>query len=396
MQRSEQVVEELLLDRLGSEFSRHPQPYYRRLREAAPVLRRDASVTLSRHADVEWALRHPEEFSSAMEAVGLGNVRPLIPLQIDPPDHKKYRKLLDPFFAPRRVASLGSDVAALTNQLIDSFIEDGCCEFHGDFAVPLPCTVFLRLLGLPQDDLGLFLDFKDGIIRPGDGTLDFEEQARIRDRTAQDIYAYFGRMLDEREAEPRDDLLSAFLDAAVDGENLSREEILDICFLFLIAGLDTVTDSLDCFFAYLAQHPDQRGEIVADPAVIPAAVEELLRWETPVPGVARVAAHDVELSGCPIHKGDLVSVSIGSANCDETAFPHAYDVDLRRDPNPHLAFGGGVHRCLGSHLARLELRVAIREWHRRIPGYRVEPGVELQYTPALRAVEHLPLTFTLD
>lgn len=385
---------ELMLERLSPETARHPQPFYRKLRTEAPVLHHDHNVTLSRHADVEFALRHPEIFSSAMGAVGLGNVRPLIPLQIDPPEHKKYRKLLDPLFAPREVARLEVDVTALTNQLIDVFVGRGECEFNGEFAVPLPCTVFLALLGLPLEDLERFLAFKDGIIRPpGSEELDTERMTAARRATADEMYAYFDAALDERVREPRDDLLTRFLDSEVDGDRLTREEILDICFLMLIAGLDTVTDSLDCFLAYLSQHPDHVRQLVDDPGVIPSAVEELLRWETPVPGVARIAVADTELAGCPIHEGDVVSVLIGSANCDEEAFPDPDVVDFRRDPNRHLAFGGGIHRCLGSHLARLELRVALTEWHRRIPRYHLAEGVELEYTPALRQVEHLPIVF---
>jgi cytochrome P450 len=201
-------------------------------------------------------------------------------------------------------------------------------------------------------------------------------------------------VLDEREADPRDDLLTGFLHASVDGARLTREEILDICFLLLIAGLDTVTDALDCSFAYLAQHPDRRREIVDDPSLIPSAIEELLRWETVVPGVARFAKVDTEIDGCPVHQGDAVSVMLGAANVDESAFPDPFKVDFRRDPNRHLAFGGGVHRCLGSHLARMELRVAFREWHRRIPEYRVAEGAELEYTAGLRQIEHLPLVFS--
>jgi cytochrome P450 len=389
---AERIDEELALARLDPENARSPQPFYARIREHAPILRAGSSVTIARHEDVEFALRHPETFSSAMGSIGLGNVRPLIPLQIDPPEHKKYRKLLDPLFAPREVARLEGEVVQLVNELIDGFVGDGECEYNGDVAIPLPCTVFLRLLGLPYEDLDLFLAFKDDIIRPaGSKELDLEKAQAVRDATAQEMYSYFEGVLDDRAKAPRDDLLSGFLDAEVDGTRLTREEILDICFLLLIAGLDTVTDSLDCMMAFLAQHPEHRQQIVDDPTIIPSAVEELLRWETPVPGVARIAARDTELAGCPIHEGDLVGVLIGSANCDDEAFADAQTVDLRRDPNRHLAFGGGVHRCLGSHLARLELRAALAEWHRRIPAYHVSEGVELEYTPALRQIEHLPL-----
>ncbi|BDB42646.1 hypothetical protein IWGMT90018_30920 [Mycobacterium kiyosense] len=176
-------------------------------------------------------------------------------------------------------------------------------------------------------------------------------------------------------------------------EKLSREELLDICFLFLIAGLDTVTDSLDCFFVYLARHPEHRHQLVEQPDILPHAVEELLRWETPVPGVVRIAMQDVEVGGCPISKGERVSPLLGAANTDPAEFPDPELVDFARSPNRHRAFGGGPHRCLGSHLARMELRVALREFHRRIPDYEIPPGTELKNTAALRSVEALPLTF---
>lgn len=369
----------------------NPQEGYRIRRAEQPVAREGAFVTVLRRDDIDHVLRHPEVFSSNMDAIDLGNVRPLIPLQIDPPEHLKYRKLLDPLFAPREVAKLEPDVAQLVNQLIGGFEERGEVELCAEFAIPLPSQVFLRLLGLPYSDLDQFLYMKDGIIRPQGDT--FEAAAEYRRTAARAIYEYFEAALDEREKRRTDDLLSRFLDAEVDGERLTRDEILDIGFLFLIAGLDTVTDTLECNYAYLARHPEHRRQIVDDPSIIPSAVEELLRWESPVPGVARVALHDTQLAGCPISKGDFVGVVVGSANTDEAEFPAAYEVDFARSPNRHLAFGGGVHRCLGSHLARLELRVALREWHRRIPDYSIRPGTELRYTGGLRSLAELPLVF---
>ena len=151
----------------------------------------------------------------------------------------------------------------------------------------------------------------------------------------------------DRQKNRQDDLLSMFLDAEVESEHLTTEEILGICFLFILAGLDTVTDSLECFVARLAQHPDERTQIVDDPSIIPSAVEELLRWETPVTTVARVATRDIDLGGCPIRAGENIGVVIGAANTDEESLPGSDQVDLNRNPNRHLAFGGGVHRCLG-------------------------------------------------
>ena len=370
-----------------------PQAIYDMLREHSPILRTELGGTMiARHEDVEFALRNADVFSSDMDAISIGNVRPLIPLQINPPEHVKYRRLLDPLFAPKQVALLENDVRKLSNQLIDDFIDTGECEFNSAFAIPLPCTVFLRLLGLPLEDLELFLQFKDNIIRPE--TREKEEYERIQAETGQQIYAYFDKVLDERQQQPRDDMLTGFLEADVDGNRLTREDILDICYLFLLAGLDTVTASVGCMVSYLAQHPEQRRRLVDDPWKIPGAVEELLRWETPVPGVPRVATEDVELCGERIEAGERITVLLGSANIDERGFPQPDDVDFERPANRHLAFGGGVHRCLGSHLARLELRVALEQLHERIPDYRIKAGEEPKYSIGIRAVEHLPLVFT--
>jgi cytochrome P450 len=372
-----------------------PQPMYKALRESTPVFRSPQAVVLSRLTDIEMALKHTELFSSNMDAVDLGNIRPLIPLQIDPPEHAKYRRILDPLFTPREMARREPRVAELVNEMIDRFAGRGKVDFHEEFAVPLPCTVFLQLLGLPLEDLDQFLEWKDGVIRP-EGAEGYDGRHDASQVVAQQIYDYFDRAIDEHIASPRDDVLSAMIGANVASQPLSREELLDICFLFLIAGLDTVTDSLDCFFVYLARHPDHRHQLVEEPDVLPHAIEELLRWETPVPGVVRVAMQDVEVGGCPISKGERVSPLLGAANTDPAEFPDPEVVDFNRSPNRHRAFGGGPHRCLGSHLARMELRVALREFHRRIPDYEIKPGTQLIYTAALRSVESLPLIFPVS
>jgi cytochrome P450 len=312
-------------------------------------------------------------------------------LQIDPPEHSKYRKLLDPIFAPKRMNLIEPDIAQLVNEFIDGFVDDGACEFTTALAEPLPSSVFLRLLGLPVAELPMFLGMKNGILRPAGN--DLEEVRAAQRVNAAEVERFFADTLADRRKKPQDDLLSMFASAEVGGDKLTDDEILGICFLFLIAGLDTVTDTLECFFAYLAQHPGQRRLIVEDPSIIPTAVEELLRWETPVTGVSRVAREDAELDGCPVHKGDHVGVSIGSANTDERALADAYDVVLTRN-SKHLAFGAGVHRCLGSHLARLELRTTLREWHKRIPDYEIVPGTELNFMFGLRQVDTLPLIWS--
>ena len=379
----------------SAEAAADPQPAYRAMREAAAVLPFDDSmVIVCRRGEIEEAFRRPDIFSSNMSAVDLQNVRPMIPLQIDPPEHKKFRKILDPLFAPRRMAELEEPLTELVNDLMDRFDGRDEIDFAAAFSIPFPSHVFLTLLGLPLDETPRFLAMKDGIIRPDHVTGNPRtSRATIAHQkaTADSIYAYFNEVLDQREVEGRDDILTTFLQTEVDGHGLTREDILDICFLFFIAGLDTVTASLDCFFAYLARHPEQRRRLADDPDIIPAAVEELLRWESPVTTVARVAVEDTELGGCPIKAGQHVGVLIGSANTDDAEFGDGDDVRFDRDPNRHLAFGGGIHRCLGSHLARHELRVALREWHRRYPDYSIKPGHTLSYTPGVRSIDHFPM-----
>jgi cytochrome P450 len=383
---------------MDPDMAAHPQIMFKALRDECPVMAIEGTgVVLTRKVEIDEALRHPEIFTSNMDAVDLKNARPMIPLQIDPPEHKKYRKLLDPIFAPRRMAAMDDSVSRIVNNLIDGFIDQGEVDFAQAFSVPFPSEVFLTLLGLPLGELDRFLAMKDGIIRPDHVTGKPYGSRAVNDfqqKVADSVYEYFNEVLDAREATRQDDLLSLFLDAEVDGQRLTRNDILDICFLFLIAGLDTVTATLDCMFAFLAQHPEHRQQLVDDPSMIPSAIEELLRWETPVMGVVRASLEDTSLGGCPVKKGDQVMLMIGSANTDEAEFEDADTVRFDREANRHIAFGGGIHRCLGSHLARLELRVALREWHRRIPDYSVEPDHTLVYTGGIRSIDHFPMRFT--
>jgi cytochrome P450 len=375
------------------EAAAHPQEQYKLLREAGPVvdMGEGGLVVVGGDTEVRHVLSHPEIFSSGIDAVAIGQVRPLIPLQIDPPHHRNYRKLLDPIFAPRQVALLEDRTRELVRGLIDAVVDQGGCNFHASVAEPLPTTVFLQLLGLPLERAKEFIALKDGIIRPPVSTN--HERVEYTAEVGQRIYAVLQEAIDQRLEQRSDDFLSMFLDAEVEGHRLTVEDVLDIGYLFFLAGLDTVTASLDCMISYLAQHPDQRRKLVDDPALVPHAVEEMLRWETPVQGVIRITTADSEIAGCPIAKGRVVSVVLGSANTDERAWTDVDTIDFDRAENRHIAFGGGAHRCLGSHLARMELRVALEEWHRAVPDYRIRDGVELRYSQGLRAVENLELTW---
>ena len=372
----------------------HPQPLFKMMRDVGPVIDLgppSGMMLVGGDADVRHVLQHPEIFSSGVDAVHIGQVRPLIPLQIDPPNHKNYRKLLDPIFAPKQIALIEGGTRDLVRGMIERVVDAGGCNFHDTVAEPLPSTVFLQLLGLPVDRAAEFIALKNGIIRPGVTTL--EERAAAVNATGQQIYAVLQEVVDERVTAPKSDFISMFLEAEVDGQRLTPDDVLDIGYLFFLAGLDTVTASLDCMLAYLAQHPDQRQRLIDQPSLIPAAIEEMLRWESPVQGVVRITTQATELAGCPIPANTVVSVMIGSANTDERTWDAPDSVDFDREINKHIAFGGGAHRCLGSHLARMELRVALEEWHRLIPNYAIAEGAELLYSQGLRAVENLKLVW---
>ncbi len=373
----------------------HPQPMFKMLRDTAPAIdlgeEMGGMTIVGGDEDIRHVLSHPEIFSSGVDAVHIGQVRPLIPLQIDPPEHKNFRKLLDPIFAPKQVALLEENTRALVRDLIAGVVDKGECNFHHAVAEPFPSTVFLQLLGLPVSRAPEFIKLKDGIIRP-DATTP-EERIEKVDATGQQIYAVLQEVIDERQAERQDDFISMFLDAEVDGHRLTPNDVLDIGYLFFLAGLDTVTASLDCMLSYLAQHPEQRERIVKDPSVIQHAIEEMLRWESPVQGVVRITTQDTEIRGCPIAGGTTVSVMLGSANTDERTWDNPDNIDFDRENNKHIAFGGGAHRCLGSHLARMELRVALEEWHKAIPEYSLKDGIVLNYSQGLRAVENLELVW---
>jgi cytochrome P450 len=372
-----------------------PQPLYQEICTTVPF-RKDGFVVLTRLADVMDALKRPEIVSHPPDRVGgnLGSDRPLIPLDLDGDEHRKYRKLLDPLFAPRVVAALEPRVRRLADELIDDFVDRDEVEMYDALCVPLPTTIFLELLGLPRSDLQLFLDFKDAAIRPKGET--FEECMAYQREMVLKLYDYLNRELDRREAaaRPGADLIGGFLTVEVDGDRLTRENIIDIVYLLVIAGLDTVTASLSCIIAWFATHPEARARIVADESLLPAAIEELMRFESPVPFGGRFAIADVEINGQQVKAGDFVSVLWAAANADPEGFDDPLTVDLQRAPNRHVAFAAGFHRCLGSHLARLELRVALEQLHRRIPHYEIAPGQEPVYAGiGVRTVSPLPIKF---
>jgi cytochrome P450 len=359
------------------------------------VVRDDnGGVTIMRMADVLAVTKRRDVHSMdpvmiELAAAYMGAGRPLIPLMLDGDAHTRYRKLLDPLFAPKVVAALEPRVRALSDELIDAFAADGKVDFFSAFCEPLPTKIFLTQLGLPLEDLLFLLWFKDGIIRPTD------DDHRVSANTKMVEYLY--AELDRREArgDPGDDLIGGFITAEVDGERLTREDVIDITFLLVLAGLDTVSATLSCMVDWFARNPDERQRVIDDPGLLPAAIEELMRVQTPVVGGGRVATADFEIGGEQVHAGDHLRVLWAAANLDDESFDDPLVVDFDRAANRHIAFASGFHRCLGSHLARLELRVALTALHERIPDYALDPDLAPGYNNvAIRTVDPLPLVFT--
>jgi cytochrome P450 len=375
---------------------------YQTLVEDTPVLRReyDGSFVVSRHADVVFINQHPAVLGNGTAGVPMGGEQKLIPLDLDGPDHLKYRRLLDPLFSPKartsQIARLEPVVRGLANELIDGFAGAGQVEAYHAFCVPLPTTIFVDLLGLPQSDREFFLDFVGDVLRPAGETA--EEQAAIRAAAPGRMFPYLVEAIAARRANPGEypGLISGLLEAEVEGHRLNDREVLNILFLLMIAGLDTVTASLSCLIAWLGRHPEELKRLVDDPARVPAAVEELMRYESPVQWGHRLVTEDVELpSGARLEAGSLVQAVWAASNLDADRFDDPFTVNLERAANKHIAFASGIHRCLGSHLARLELRCGIQEFIRRLPDYRVADESALVYSGGtVRAALNLPLAFT--
>jgi len=368
--------------------ARAPRPAYQRPRESALTQQED--VIVGRRCDVEEVLRHPELYSSAGRRP-VGNVRPLCPVELDPPAHSVWRAALDPLFAPNQVGELARSITGLAAELIGGFADEPEIDFAAQFSVPFPAQVLMTLLGLPLDDLAWLLDLKEGVIRPNRALgkpLDDPEVIAYQTTMSAEVYDYFGTALDARQGARTDDLLSRLLDVEVDGQQLSRDSLLDVCFGLLVEGINPMSAALDCVFARLAEHPEFRGAVMANPR---QALEELLRWEAPVTFVTRTAVTDTALGGCPISAGQRVFVLLSAANIDPVESRDADVLRWNREVNRHLAFGAGIHRCLGSHLARLELSIALREWHARIPHYFFKEPTDLAFTTGVRTVDRFPM-----
>ena len=366
---------------------------YRILREAGPVIKSPRGYVLTSSEYVEFALKHPELFSSKQAFDMLGSPLPMVPIAFDPPEHTRYRRILQPFVGPRETALWQPRLRSLVGRLIDSFAERGHCDLVAELAVPLPAEVFLTLFGLPMEDRDRLIAWKEGLL--GSPVLSGGKPTEEMVRVGAELFTYLVGHIEMRRqhADGGEDLLGRLL-ADTSEERLSDEELIGLSFLFVLAGLDTVTSALSTAFAALAVRPGLRQQIAADPSVIPGAVEELLRMDGPVVFLPRVASQDIQLDGHTILAGSEVQVAIAAANRDPAEHANPDEINLRRQERHH-AFGGGPHRCLGSHLARMEMREVLAEWHSRIPEYELAPGFSprVDWPTGLVGLDALPLVF---
>lgn len=353
---------------------------------------------VTRYTEIQHVLRDAETFSShpnnlvTDEAFGK-----FIPLELDPPEHTGYRRALQPLFGPARMKELTESIREVVTELIDGFAVRGEAEFVSEFAHELPARIFLSLMDWPLSDAPLFTDATNVVLfgKPG-GTE--EESSAARAEASMKMLGYFQQVVQDRRDQPTDDVTSRLIHTEVELEDglrlLTDEELVRMFFLLLIAGLHTVQGSLAWGIVHLANNPAQRQRIIDDPDTIAEAVEEILRIEAAVVA-GRRATRDVELGGVTIREGEQIILMLCSANRDETEFENPDDFDILRSPNRHISFGGGPHRCLGSHLARIELAVALEELHNRIPDYQlVESDPPLFHASQVRGCVRLPITFT--
>ena len=392
-------------DHHSAEFADNWRAVTAELRTKCPVAWTEAHGgywVVSRYDDVKAVALDDQTFSSDNDMTGerggnQGTAIPrapmqLIPLEVDPPRFAKYRSLLNPKFSPAAAEPWRPFVSQAADALIDRFCESGKCDIVHDLASPVPAMLTMKLLGLP------LADWED-VATPFHEISWAVPGSEMYDRAIQGIFRVLGRLSEElgkRRDKPADDLLTFLLNSEIDDEPMSEEEILKICFLQLIGGVDTSTGLLSHTFAWLSEHPEEKQRLIDEPELLKRATEEFLRWASPAPALARTVTTETELGGQRLCPGDRLLLSWASANQDAEQFDDPDNVNLDRWPNRHQAFGLGAHRCLGSNLGRVQFQEVLKVTLRRLPDLQVDLAGAQRY-PSLGQVNGysaLPATFT--
>jgi cytochrome P450 len=375
-------------------YAGDPYPAYRELRATSPVHWNDVTKfwALLKYEDIRFVSSNPAMFSSA-KGITIPDPAVANPVQegslifTDPPRHRQLRKLINSGFTRRQVAILEPKIREIVGGILDHVEPDSTHEFAEEIAAPLPTRIIAELLGAPPDDWEQFRAWSDAAT----GTADPEIELDVFVALGQ-CYEYFQKLIAARRAEARDDMLSILVGAEIDGDRLTDDDLLKFAYLLLVAGNETTRNLIALGTLALIEHPDQCRLLVDDPSLIPGAVEEMLRWNSPVVHMARTATTDVEIRGQLIAEGETVVMLYGSANRDEDIFGcDSEEFKVTRHPNPHIAFGCGEHSCLGAQLARLEACVLFDELLHRFPRLELVGDVDRMRATMIPGVKRMPV-----
>ena len=392
---------ELTLDPYDYRFHEDPYPYYRRLRDEAPLYRNEKLDfwALTRHADVHQGFRNSVALSNKL-GVSLDPIsrtpeayRTMSFLAMDDPDHLRLRTLVSKGFTPRRIRELEPRVLELTREHLDVALQNESFDYITDFAGKLPMDVISELVGVPREDRHRLRELADAVMHREDGIADVPSVAI---EASVELLVYYADMVAQRRKRPTDDLTTALLTAEVDGDRLGDDEIMAFLFLMVVAGNETTTKLLGNAVYWAARNPDQLAGVLADHSRIPLWVEETLRYDTSSQILARVVAEDIDFYGTTLRGGDTLLLVPGAAHRDERVFDEPDEFRIGRDIGSKLlSFGSGAHFCLGAHLARMEARVALTEMFERIRGYQVDESAAVRvHSSNVRGFAALPITVT--
>jgi cytochrome P450 len=380
-------------DHTDPRWTEDPYQIWDQLRATSPVVHTERFLGCympTTFEAVKQITYDTEHFSS--RRVVVRDVRPETipapPITSDPPEHKPAKQLLLPSFTPDAVKKLEPRVRAICNELIDGFIDDGGCDAAASYSRHIPVRAIAHMLGIPEADGDRFIKWIHEILELG-----IKDQV-VLVKAVQEMIAYFGGHIERRKKEPADDLITTLINARdKEGRPLSDAHVQGTLRLLLIAGIDTTWSAIGSSFWHLAKTPADRERLLAEPELLPTAIEEFLRAYAPVT-MAREVMKETEVGGCPIKPGNMVLLSFPAANRDPAMFPDADKVVIDRKQNPHAAFGLGIHRCIGSNLARMEMTVAIEEWLKRIPDFRLDPAGKVTFSEGtVRGPRQLPILF---
>ena len=375
-------------------YAGDPYPAYRELRATAPVCWNDVTNfwALLKYEDIRFVSSNPALFTSTK---GITIPDPAMPSPVqegnlifsDPPRHRQMRKLINSGFTRRRVAVLEPKIREIVRGILDGIEPGSVHEFAEEIAAPLPTRMIAELIGAPPDDWEQFRAWSDAATGTADPEIELDSFVAMGQ-----LFEYFQKLIAARRAEPRNDLLSVLAEAEIDEHRLTDEDLLNFAFLLLVAGNETTRNLIALGTLALIEHPEQCRLLVDDPSRIPGAVEEMLRWNSPVVHMARTATADVEIRGQLIREGEVVVMLYGSANRDEEIFgPDSEEFKVTRHPNPHIAFGCGEHSCVGAQLARLEATVLFDELLRRFPRLELVGAVDRMRATMVPGVKRMPV-----